>query len=53
VRERRLTSHRRPRIRARTGSPRLFWTTAIGGGWVYFTRWNTNTGRAFIDRLPR
>jgi hypothetical protein len=53
VRERRLASHRRPRIRARTGSPRLFWTTAIGGGWVYFTRWNTNTGRAFIDRLPR
>src|SRR4051794_22919447 len=53
VKERRVTSHRKARTRAKTGSPRLFWTTAVGAGGLFVTRWNTNTGHAFIDRLPR
>jgi hypothetical protein len=40
-------------VRATVRSPRLFWTTAIGAGKVYFTRWNTNTGAAAIVRLPK
>ena len=53
VREVRLASHRRPRTRARTRTPRLYWTTAIGAGKVYFTRWNTNSGRASIIRVAK
>jgi hypothetical protein len=53
VKQRRLMTHRKARTRAKTGSPRLYWTTAVGAGGVYVTRWNTTTGHAFIDRLPR
>ena len=53
VKERRLASHRKARTRAKTGPPRLFWTTAVGAGGLFVTRWNTNSGHAFIDRLPR
>ena len=53
VREQRLASRRPSRVRAKVRSPRLFWTTAIGAGKVFFTRWNTNTGEASIVRLPK
>jgi hypothetical protein len=53
VRERRIAAGNRTRTRLRVSTPRLFWTTAIGAGGVYVTRWNTNDNRAFIQRVAR
>jgi len=53
VRERRIAAGNRTRMRLRVSTPRLFWTTAIGAGGVYVTRWNTNDNRAFIQRVAR
>jgi hypothetical protein len=53
LRQRRIAGDHRTRTRLRVATPRLFWTTAVGAGGVYVTRWNTNNNHAFIDRVAR
>ena len=53
VRQRRITPNHRTRTLLKVATPRLFWTTALGAGGVFVTRWNTDSNHAFIQRIPR